>query len=195
MKVRHSAFLQALEQHQLESNPEHTGSSYYITQCMETHLPRLLQLGITAIICSHDQIANAAIIQCQQLGYHVPKDISIIGFDDLAISAYTSPPLTTIRCSHDQIANAAIIQCQQLGYHVPKDISIIGFDDLAISAYTSPPLTTIRQDRVQLGKSAYAALTSLMEQVEIGTLLLHAKLIVRDSTGKYFGKDTAEQPL
>lgn len=137
MKVRHSAFLQALEQHQLESNPKHTGSSYYITQCMETHLPRLLQLGITAIICSHDQIANAA-----------------------------------------------IIQCQQLGYNVPKDISIIGFDDLAISAYTSPPLTTIRQDRVQLGKSAYAALTSLMEQVEIGTLLLHAKLIVRDSTGK-----------
>ncbi len=137
MKVRHNAFLQALEQHQLESNPEHTGSSYYITQCMETHLPRLLQLGITAIICSHDQIANAA-----------------------------------------------IIQCQQLGYNVPKDISIIGFDDLAISAYTSPPLTTIRQDRVQLGKSAYAALTSLMEQVEIGTLLLHAKLIVRDSTGK-----------
>ena len=137
MKVRHNAFLQALEQHQLESNPEHTGSSYYITQCMETHLPRLLQLGITAIICSHDQIANAA-----------------------------------------------INQCQQLGYNVPKDISIIGFDDLAISAYTSPPLTTIRQDRVQLGKSAYAALTSLMEQVEIGTLLLHAKLIVRDSTGK-----------
>ena len=147
MKVRHNAFLQALEQNQLESNPAHTGSSYYITQCMETHLPRLLQLGITAIICSHDQIANAA-----------------------------------------------IIQCQQLGYHVPNDISIIGFDDLAISAYTSPPLTTIRQDRVQLGKSAYAALTSLMEQVEIGTLLLHAKLIVRGSTGKYCGED-AIKPL
>ena len=41
-------------------------------------------------------LANAALIQCQQLGYQVPDDVSIIGFDDLPIAAYTSPPLTTI---------------------------------------------------------------------------------------------------
>ena len=65
---------------------------------------------------------------------------------------------------------------------MPDEISIIGFDDLPICAYTSPPLTTIRQERTQLGKSAYYALDSLMNQISIGTLLLHAKLIVRGST-------------
>lgn len=135
MKVRHSAFFSALKQNGLAADPAFAGSSYYITQCMEQHLPRLLDLGITAIICSHDLIANAAMVQCQQMG--------------LAI---------------------------------PDDISIIGCDDLPICAYTSPPLTTIRQDRIQLGKSGCYALESLMNKVSIGTLLLHAELVVRSST-------------
>ena len=137
MQVRHKAFFHALKQNGLKSDPTCAGSSYYITQCMEKHLPRLLDMGITGIICSYDLIANAA-----------------------------------------------MIQCQQLGYKVPDEISIIGFDDLPICTYTSPPLTTIRQERIQLGKSAYYALDSLMNQVSIGTLLLHAKLIERGSTGE-----------
>lgn len=137
MQVRHKAFFNALKQYGLKSDPTYAGSSYYITQCMEKHLPRLLHMGMTAIICSHDLIANAA-----------------------------------------------MVQCQQLGYRISQDISIIGFDDLPICAYTSPPMTTIRQDRIQLGKSGYYALDSLRNQISIGTLLLHAKLIIRNSTGK-----------
>ena len=136
MQVRHKAFFSALRQNGLKSDPTYAGSSYYITQCMEKHLPRLLNLGVTAIICSHDLIANAA-----------------------------------------------MIQCQQMGYRIPDDISIIGFDDLPICAYTAPPLTTVRQERIQLGKSGYYALESLMNEVAIGTILLHASLIVRNSTG------------
>lgn len=136
MQVRHKAFFSALRQNGLKSDPTYAGSSYYIAQCMEKHLPRLLNLGVTAIICSHDLIANAA-----------------------------------------------MIQCQQMGYRIPDDISIIGFDDLPICAYTAPPLTTVRQERIQLGKSGYYALESLMNEVAIGTLLLHASLIVRNSTG------------
>ena len=81
MQVRHKAFFHALKQNGLKSDPTCAGSSYYITQCMEKHLPRLLDMGITGIICSYDLIANAAMIQCQQLGYKVPDEISIIGFD------------------------------------------------------------------------------------------------------------------
>ena len=97
MQVRHKAFFHALKQNGLKADPDYAGASYYVTQCIEKHLPRLLNMGLTAIICSHDQIANAAMVQCQQLGYRVPGDISIIGFDDLPLCAYTSPPLTTIR--------------------------------------------------------------------------------------------------
>ena len=45
---------------------------------MEKHLPRLLDMGVTALICGQDTIANAALVQCQQLGYKLPRDLSII---------------------------------------------------------------------------------------------------------------------
>lgn len=139
MQVRHKAFFHAMKQNDLKTEPNYAGSSYYITQCIEKHLPRLLDLGMTAIVCSHDQIANSV-----------------------------------------------IVQCQQLGYRVPKDISIIGFNDLPLCAYTSPPLTTIRQNRIELGKCGYYALDSLLNNVSIGTILLHAQLIVRNSTDRIF---------
>ncbi len=136
MQVRHKSFFNAMRQNGLHIDPSLSGASFYITESMEKHVPRLLKLGATAIICSHDLLANAA-----------------------------------------------MIQCQQLGYDVPGDISIIGFDDLPICPYTSPPMTSVRQDRIMLGKSGYYALASLLDQVPIGTLLLHASLVIRESTG------------
>ncbi len=134
MQVRHRAFFQAMHRHGLKADSSYAGCSYYLSECMEKHLPRFLETGMTAVIC------------CQ-----------------------------------DTFASAAIIQCQQLGYQVPRDISIIGFDDIPICPYTSPPLTTVRQDRIELGKSGYYALNSLMNGVSIGTMLLHAELMVRES--------------
>lgn len=137
MQQRHKAFFHALRQNGLNADYTRARNAYLITECVTNHLPKLLDMGITAIMCSHDQLANAA-----------------------------------------------MLQCQQLGYHVPDDISIIGFDDLPFAAYTAPPLTTIRQNRLQLGKSGFYALESLMEELPLGTILLHAGLIVRKSTGE-----------
>ena len=97
MQVRHKAFFNAMRQNGLHAEPDYAGTSYYISQCLEKHLPRLIHMGMTAIICSHDLLANAAMTQCQQLGLKIPDDISIIGFDDLPICPYTYPPMTTVR--------------------------------------------------------------------------------------------------
>ena len=80
MQVRHKAFFQAMRQNGLRADSDFAGASYYISQCLEKHLPRLIQMGMTAIICSHDLLANAAMIQCQQFGIRIPDDLSIIGF-------------------------------------------------------------------------------------------------------------------
>ena len=60
MLVRHKAFFHAMKQAGLKVDPSDCGTSYYVTQCIEKHLPRFLNMGMTAIICSHDLIANAA---------------------------------------------------------------------------------------------------------------------------------------
>jgi len=50
----------------------------------------------TAIFTASDSIALGAIRALSEHGYHIPSDISIIGFDNINAAAYSTPPLTTI---------------------------------------------------------------------------------------------------
>ncbi|MGI6006833.1 MAG: LacI family DNA-binding transcriptional regulator [Ruminococcus sp.] len=49
-----------------------------------------------AIFAASDLIAIGALKALNDHGYSVPKDIALIGFDDLSIAGFTSPPLTTV---------------------------------------------------------------------------------------------------
>ena len=91
--------------------------------------------------------------------------------------------VTAILFSHDIRALSAITECRDRGIRVPEDVSIIGFDDLPMTEYTVPSLTTIRQDRTALGKCGFYALSCLLNKVAIGSILLRAPLVVRNSTG------------
>ncbi|MDO5418371.1 MAG: LacI family DNA-binding transcriptional regulator [Lachnospiraceae bacterium] len=91
--------------------------------------------------------------------------------------------VTAILFSHDIRAIAAINECNSTGIRVPEDLSIIGFDDLPLTTRTEPALTTIHQDRLALGRCGYYAISSLLNEVPIGSILLRAPLIVRGSTG------------
>jgi DNA-binding LacI/PurR family transcriptional regulator len=52
--------------------------------------------GLTAILAGNDKMAIGAMHQASVLGLQVPRDMSIIGFDDLQHSAFVNPTLTTI---------------------------------------------------------------------------------------------------
>jgi DNA-binding LacI/PurR family transcriptional regulator len=60
---------------------------------------RLLDLAQppTAIVFANDLMAIAGTAAAQARGLHVPDDLSVVGFDDTAISGYLRPPLTTVR--------------------------------------------------------------------------------------------------
>ena len=88
---------------------------------------------------------------------------------------------TAFVCCHDLMGKTAIEYCNSHGLRVPEDISIMGFDDGPLCQSTTPPLTSIRQNRTELGKSAFYALNSQINQVQLSVLLLHAELIKRDS--------------
>lgn len=54
---------------------------------------------VTAIFCASDVMAIGVLSAAKDLGIQVPEQLSIIGFDNIMLSAYTTPPLTTIKQS------------------------------------------------------------------------------------------------
>jgi DNA-binding LacI/PurR family transcriptional regulator len=51
----------------------------------------------TAVFARNDFTAVGALNAIKQAGLNVPKDIAVVGYDDIPLAAHTSPPLTTVR--------------------------------------------------------------------------------------------------
>jgi DNA-binding LacI/PurR family transcriptional regulator len=62
----------------------------------------------TVLICTNDLMAIGAMEYCRKVRFRVPEDVSIVGFDDLPLSALLTPRLTTVRQpAHDMGFRAA----------------------------------------------------------------------------------------
>ncbi|MBQ5320009.1 MAG: LacI family DNA-binding transcriptional regulator [Oscillospiraceae bacterium] len=62
----------------------------------------------TAFVCNCDEIAFAAIRKLKSLGYSVPDDISVVGYDNFLISEIAEPQITTISVDATEIADTAV---------------------------------------------------------------------------------------
>ncbi|MEG8053204.1 substrate-binding domain-containing protein [Sphingomonas aerolata] len=56
----------------------------------------LLAAGVTAIFCFSDEMALGALSAIGEAGLSCPRDVSVVGFDDLPLARYFQPALTTI---------------------------------------------------------------------------------------------------
>lgn len=63
---------------------------------------------ITAIFIANDRMAFGLLHAMRERGIEVPKQLSIVGFDDLEESTYSSPPLTTLRQDFKALGNRAM---------------------------------------------------------------------------------------
>ena len=61
----------------------------------------------TAILCGNDLTAIGAIGMAARMGRSVPKDVSIIGCDDIAMATYSQPSLSTVRIPRDTMGREA----------------------------------------------------------------------------------------
>lgn len=61
----------------------------------------------TAMFISNDEMAIGFIKTCGEAGVQCPRDVSIIGFDDISVSPWISPALTTIRQPRAEIGRLA----------------------------------------------------------------------------------------
>lgn len=85
----------------------------------------------TGIFAANDVMAIGAMNALQDLGYDIPRDVSVIGFDDISISKYLTPGLTTMRCNFDGIASKAVkslidlIEHREVVRHVEVPVEFI----------------------------------------------------------------------
>ena len=63
---------------------------------------------VTAVFAMSDVMAIGAIRALRDLGYRVPEDVSVIGFDGTSLAEYYNPKLATIKQQHQTLANRSI---------------------------------------------------------------------------------------
>ena len=65
---------------------------------------------VTGVFCVNDEMAAGAIRAAHELGYRVPEQLSVVGFDDIDMARYIDPPLTTIGVDKLELGRRAMNQ-------------------------------------------------------------------------------------
>jgi LacI family transcriptional regulator len=96
---RQSGYEKALTNAKIEINLDYIKCGFFLEKEAYIETKKLIETHpeITAIFCASDMMACGAYRAIRELGKSIPKDISIIGFDDNPLAEYLSPSLTTIR--------------------------------------------------------------------------------------------------
>lgn len=103
---------------------------------------RLIDRGVTGIICASDPLALGAVRAARRKGLDVPTRISVVGYDDSAFMNCTEPPLTTVRQPIEAMGRAAVelLNAQISGTSVPPN-ELLFEPELVVRGSTAPPPT------------------------------------------------------
>lgn len=66
------------------------------------------QQDMTAVFVGNDQMALGLLRRLREAGRDVPRDISLVGFDDIPEAAYFAPPLTTVRQDFSELGRRCL---------------------------------------------------------------------------------------
>ncbi|MFJ8695386.1 LacI family DNA-binding transcriptional regulator [Streptomyces roseolilacinus] len=92
----------------------------------------------TALVCDDDLIAAGACKAVRRLGLRVPEDVSVTGFDDLALATAVEPELTTVGLPAEQVGERgmeALLAVLDGRTPPPGDLPVT----LRVRASTAPP--------------------------------------------------------
>ncbi|MFI6938087.1 LacI family DNA-binding transcriptional regulator [Streptomyces sp. NPDC050418] len=101
--------------------------------------PTVLGLGASAVVSYNDFVALGALARFTDLGVRVPEEISVTGFDDIAMARYASPGLTTVAVPRDLLGRlsgeALARQMQGSGEPETEAVAV----ELQVRGSTAPP--------------------------------------------------------
>ncbi len=113
---RYHGFLQALYEYGMDYNSDYSIGQKNSDRIWEDHELINREIGNikkfpTAWVCNNDYTAQVVIKALKKIGKSIPKDLSIVGFDDLVPEDFPeNPPLTTVRVFGAAMGEAAFEQ-------------------------------------------------------------------------------------
>lgn len=98
---------------------------------------------VTAVFAANDEMAFGLIRALHEAGRRVPGDVSVVGFDAIALSEYSYPPLTTVR--HDfqrigqELVRLVLAQIRSRGVSAARHDRVVVPTELIVRGTTAPP--------------------------------------------------------
>lgn len=95
----------------------------------------------TAVMCGNDVLAIGALAECHDAGLDVPREISVTGFDDLAVAAVVTPALTTVHFPTAELGSYAaqhlLARLAGRAFEMRTELPV----ELVVRGSTAPPLS------------------------------------------------------
>jgi LacI family transcriptional regulator len=144
---RLSAFTTSLKRH-TRRKPAWIGEGDFRLEGGRLAARRMLEAGTgqTAVVVANDMMALGVMQEARASGLAVPRDLSIIGFDDIALASLTDPPLTTVRLSRQTLGRHAVDaivammgHAERQGLHIPVATSLVVRASTGPARSASPP--------------------------------------------------------
>jgi LacI family transcriptional regulator len=107
--ARKNAFVRSMEEIGLAANPDLIIEGNHTLEGGMRAMAVLLRgrTRPTAIMCSNDMTAIGVMRQSYDDKISVPRDLSVVGFDDIRLAQFILPPLTTVQMSQAELARLA----------------------------------------------------------------------------------------
>ena len=107
------------------SNLFQTNGNYEISSGYDTTLAAFRHRRPTALVCGNDRMAVGAILALHTLGLEVPRDVSVIGFDDQPdVADEVRPALTTVALPHHEMGDEAGRLVVDAAAYPPAEITV-----------------------------------------------------------------------
>jgi len=106
----------------------------------------LIGAGVTGIVAYNDLTAIGALRALRGVGVSVPREMSVVGFDDIDLAAWTDPPLTTIHQPTDQLGRWAVEHLAELlagPRGAVAQAPVFLEPELVVRGSTAPPRPTV----------------------------------------------------